>query len=108
MSEEKKRPGQVAREKWHEFLDKNHPGCDPVHPPKEVIKEFHKSPQFEEIIAPLPLPNRVACCLKLGAFSKVKEIYEDCKKEQAYFPMALAIEGFMNKHKELFADEQVH
>lgn len=105
MSEEKKRPGQIAREKWHEFLDKNHPGCDPVHPPKEVIKEFHKSPEFEELISPLPIPIRVAFCIKLMAFDKVKEIYEDCKKEQAYFPTALAIEAFMNKHKELFSDE---
>lgn len=108
MSEEKKRPGQVAREKWHEFLDKNHPGCDPVHPPKEVIKEFHESPQFEDIISPMPLVNRVGFCIKLRAFKKVKEIYEDCKKEQAYFTIALAIEAFMDKNKELFTDEQVH
>lgn len=74
----------------------------------QMIREFHDSPQFEEVISVFPLVSRVGFCIKVGAFKRIKEIYEDCKKEQAYFPFALRIEAFMNKHKELFADERVH
>ena len=108
MSEEKKGGRKLASEKLHEFLEKNYPGADGHKMTAEMIRAFHDSPQFEELIAPLPPAARVGFCIKVGAFKRVKQIYEDCKKEQAYFPVALSIEAFMNKHKELFANEQVH
>lgn len=108
MSEEREDIKKFARDKLHEFLDKNYPGASGNSMTAKMIRDFHDSQQFEELIAKFPLRARVGFCIRAGAFKRVKQIYEDCKKEQAYFTIALAIEAFMDKHKELFADEQVH
>lgn len=96
----------LADQKWYEWCEKNGLGDTEVLT-KEQIERFHESEEFGDILASLTPENQVLYCLSVQAWSRLKKLGEEFKKEQAYYPLAFKVDMLLAAHEKWQSRKQV-
>lgn len=95
----------IAVQKWEEFCKKHN--LNPNNRvTREVLEQFSDSQEFTDILDTLRPEGKVSFCIQCHAVKRIKQLYEDFKREQAYFPLALYLEAFMSRHPEDFEEKK--
>jgi predicted AAA+ superfamily ATPase len=100
MSEET----NLAEVKWNEWCDKN--GITNKETlTRDQIERFQMSDEFGDILNSFTPDNQITYCIAVHAWNRLKKLYEDFKKEQAYYPYALALEPLLAKYEQWKASQ---
>lgn len=94
----------LADQKWNEWCDKN--GITNKETlTSEQIKRFQDSEEFSEILAALTPDAKIAYCVSVQAWPRLKKLYEEFKKEQAYYPYAMLLEALFARYEQWKASQ---
>lgn len=94
----------IAEMKWNEWCDKN--GIvkgEPIN--REQLDQFYMSDEFSEVLSTLPPDYQVTYCVSIHAWNRLKKLYEEFKKEQAYYPLAFKVEALLAKYEQWKASQ---
>ena len=94
----------IAEQKWDEWCDKNGITNKETLTSEQIVR-FQDSEEFSEILASLTPDAKIAYCVSVCAWPRLKKLYEEFKKEQAYYKYAMMLEALFARYEQWKASQ---